>query len=152
MGAAVLASRIPWVRAARVLRQCTRSALAFSQRYFCHHPRVTSVPASAHRRGAQLHSPLGAQTPGFCVDPRPFSGTHRGVYTPLGTAQWVWLLWPRFPGRPCQFQTVRAHSLCSLRALLESESGPALVLPYHWQNGTWLRGVVVVHRGPYLQW
>lgn len=38
------------------------------------------------------------------------------------------------------------------RSLLESESGPALVLPYPWQNGTWLRGVVVVLGGPYLQW
>lgn len=38
------------------------------------------------------------------------------------------------------------------RSLLESESSLVLVLPYPWQNGTWLREVAVVYRGLYLQW
>lgn len=38
------------------------------------------------------------------------------------------------------------------RSLLESESSLAPVLPYRWQNGTWLKGIVVVPRGPYLLW
>lgn len=153
VGATVPASRIPWVLAVPTLRRCTRSVLAFPQRYFCHHPRVTSVPASAHRCGAQPHSPSGVQPPVACVDPLPFPGTHGGVRTPLVTAQWVWSVWPRFPLEAssvsdCQRAT---QPLLIARSLLESESSPGLVLPSSGQNGTWLGGVVVVHRGPYLQ-
>lgn len=147
MGAAVPASRIPWVRAARALRRCTRSALAFPQRYFCHHLRVTSVPASAHRRGAQPHLPSGAQPPGSCAHPLPFAGTHRGVRTPLETAEWVWSLWPRFPLEASSVSDCQSpQPLLIARSLLESESSLALVLPSSWQNGTWLGVVVVAHR------
>lgn len=118
-GRDVLSFPILWVRAARALRRCTRSALAFPQRYFCHHPRVTSVPASAHRRGAQPHSPSGAQPPGSCADPFLLAGTHGGSTHLWELLDVFGLSGHVFCWRPHQFQTVSPQPLLIARSLLE---------------------------------
>lgn len=115
-GRDVLSFPILWVRAARALRRCTRSALAFPQRYFCHHPRVTSVPASAHT--AAVRSPIRPQVRslrGPALILSSWQGPTAGPHTSGNCSMCLVSLATFSAGGLISFR-LSAHSLCSLRA------------------------------------